>query len=80
MTPQEVLIKHKDFFEWVERTQECSDGSENRVQEIWAAFKSFNPHYVMDWCCASCVFRMIKQADELRKTFEPKHYTFPKQG
>jgi uncharacterized protein (DUF2225 family) len=69
----EVLRSHRDLFEYVETNQCAPDASNNRIQSVWEAFRTINPHYYMDWTCGSCVFRMMSAAHNLIK---PVKHTF----
>ena len=78
MTEKEAvytLSKHAMLFHIAETNQQIPDASSGAVQEIYSALKFFQPNYPIDWCCGSCIFRMIETADSIRKE-KLKFYTF----
>lgn len=70
MTTEEahkVLVDNKQFFEDFERNQTLPDITEGTMQQIYFAYKAINPAFVLDSCCSSCVFNMVREADKIRK-------------
>ena len=74
-----ILNKHSQLFYIAEHNRQIPDRSENSMMEIFNALKHFQPGYHMDWSCGRCAFKMIEDADKIRKDYNLKFMTFPKQ-
>lgn len=78
---QDVFVKHNQFFELYAKDMYIPRGVETIINEITAAYKVINPHYM----CTSCGNEMIIDANRYRLARieelknDPKRYTFPKQ-
>lgn len=83
MTDREALHtlnKHALLFQIAENNRQIPDASEGSIMEILNALEHFQGKRFMDWCCRDCVFKLVDDADRLRKELNLKFHTFPKQG
>lgn len=71
-----ILDKHALLFRTWETNQSVPDASHGAIGEVLQAYKHFNPNYVMDSCCGSCVCNMVDMANNLRKELSLKFHTF----
>lgn len=70
-----ILQKHSMLFLIFETNQQIPDASNQAIREIYSAMLFFKPDYPIDWCCGSCIMKLVKNANEIRKD-KLKFYSF----
>jgi bacterioferritin-associated ferredoxin len=74
-----LLDRNTLMFNFFEQNQSVPDRTHGAIEEVYQAYKHFNPSFVLDSCCGSCVMNMIESANAKRKELNLKFHTFPKQ-
>ena len=74
-----ILDKHTALFNLALNNNSIPDRSHMAIVEIHEAYKVFNPTYHLDSCCSSCVWDLIKVANNKRLELSLKYHSFPKQ-
>lgn len=79
-----ILNKHTLLFNMALK-DECVPDAGGAIQEIAAVVWHYEAHRHIDFGCGSCVFKLLKDANQIRLSLnatypdEPKEYKFPKQ-